>query len=235
MVADTLEALAEKLAESGVHSPTVSALISGRLIQSTDARHVLFCLGEPTRRALAHWMALSWSTYASLVCLPSSQLGVDDTPGRHDLPLLTGHGCVLASRGVSGDPLAGMPVNQLRDELSESRQRLSEAAGYQVRWLAPTPTALGTAVDGLVLEEARRAGYRRVLHPGTGLFDLDDDPIADQPGGCARLSYRPVQTDDTVDELVRWVRDERLSRPAARLRQLTRTPRRLLERFRDSD
>lgn len=234
MVAATLEVLAEKLAESGVHSPTVSALVSGRLIQSLDAQHVLLCLGEPTRRALAHWFSFSWSTYASLVCLPSSQLGVDDRPDRHDLPLLTGHGCVVASRGVSGDPLAGMPVNRLRDELVESRQRLSEAAGYQVRWLAPTPTTLGTAVDGLVLEEARRAGYRRVLHPGAGLFDLDEDPIADQPDGCARLSYRPIQTDDTVDELVRWVRDERLSRPAARLRRLKRTPRRLLDRLFDS-
>lgn len=234
LLLEALDALAEKLADAQVHSPTASALMAGSVLTSDDAPHALFCLGDPSREALAAWFRLSWSTYTSLLFVASSQLDETSCISRDDVPLVTGHGCILASRGASGEPLAGMRVGRLREELVDSRALLSEAAGYQVRVLAPRPTALGTTVDGLVLEEARRAGYRRVLHPGVGLLDLDDDPIADQPAGCARLSYRTVQTDDTVDELARWILDERLTRPAARIRQLARTPRRFIDRLFDS-
>ncbi|MGM0554771.1 MAG: hypothetical protein ACQEVA_00145 [Myxococcota bacterium] len=228
---DALNDLADKLAEAGVHSPAASGLIAGSLIQTLDEPHVLLCLGDASRDLLAQWFRVAWSTYTSIVCCASSDFGDANHIGPDDMPLVTGHGAVLASRGVTGEPLAGMRVGQLRRELEESRRVLSEAAGYEVRLLVPTPTTFGKAVDGLVIEEARRAGYRRVLHPGGGLLDLDDDPIADQTNGCARLPYRTVDTDDTPLALARWVVGDRFTRPAARLKQLVRTPRRLLDRL----
>jgi hypothetical protein len=231
ITADALNHLADKLAEAGVHSPAASGLIAGSLVPTDDVPHVLMCLGDASRSMLSRWFRLSWSSYASVVCCTASDFGRANHIGPDDMPLVTGHGAILASRGVSGEPLAGMRIGELRRELVESRRALSDAAGYQVRLLAPTPTTFGTAVDGLVLEEARRAGYRRVLHPGDGLLDLDEDPIADKTTGCARLSYRTVDTDDSPRSLVRWVVGERFTRPAARLKQLARTPRRLLDRF----
>lgn len=223
--------LAEELADADVHSPPATSLVCGSVLAPDEGPRALLCLGDPSRRALAHWCRLAWSTYASLVCVSIDDMGRDDTIGPRDIPLLTGHGIIVASRGITGAPMAGMRVDTLRRELRESRQQLSEAVGYPVRWLAPTPTIFGTAVDGLVLEEARRAGYRRVLHPGSGIIELDDDPIAAQFNGCARLPYRTVQTDDSPASLVKWVVGERFTRSAARLKQLARTPRRLLDRF----
>jgi hypothetical protein len=82
---------------------------------------------------------------------------------------LLGAGVVCASAGISGRPLVGLGVGELRQELAESRKALHDVLGYAPSICSPRPNTAGTAVDGLVEREAHRAGYEMILEPGRGL------------------------------------------------------------------
>jgi hypothetical protein len=224
---EALDALVERLADADVRSPTLSSLIGGTLLGQDLERAALFVLGDTRLGAIADWAGLlAVSTYPSLVVCASSEVGRDDHICAGDMPLLTGHGIVLASQGVTGQPLVGMPLEDLRDELTASRRSLSRLAGYQVRTLLPSPSIFGNAVDGLVLEEAQRAGYKLVLQPGRSVTHL-----ASTTHDMQTLSYRTVHTDDSPTHLRDWIADHGLARPIAQVRDLVRRPRRILSRF----
>jgi peptidoglycan/xylan/chitin deacetylase (PgdA/CDA1 family) len=224
---DVLDTLVERIADADVRSPALSSLIRGKLAGG-DLRHaVLFVLGESRIEAIAAWAgALASSTYTSMVGCASSDIGRDGYLDTDDMPLLTGHGIALASQGISGRPLIGLPLEDLREELEQSRRRLSRLAGYQVRILLPAPSTLGNAVDGLVLEEARRAGYKLVLHPGRSVTDLSNPQHDIQP-----LTYRTLRTDDSPEHLHDWIVGKSLARSIAQVRDLVNRPRRILSRF----
>lgn len=227
MHVDTLERLVDTLAQKQVNSPAVTSLMRGKMHPEDLNRPVLMVLGTTRVHTVAEWAgALAMASLASVVACSVDDLQKPDHLDPRDAPLLTGHGIVVASRGVTGRPLVGRPLEELRRELVDSRRRLSEWAGYQVRTLCPNPSAFGRAVDGLILEEARRAGYKLVLQPGRAVTDLDhlDEEFTE-------LRYRTVRTDDTAKHLHDWVVGHGLSRPLAQVRQLVHRPRRILSRF----
>lgn len=82
---------------------------------------------------------------------------------------LLGAGVICGSAGMTGRPLAGLGVGELRQELAESRKSLHDVLGYAPLVCCPSPRADGVAVDGLVEREALRAGYEMILEPGRGV------------------------------------------------------------------
>ncbi|MFP4598175.1 MAG: hypothetical protein ACLFVJ_07985 [Persicimonas sp.] len=225
---EALGRLVDGLAGADVRTPAVSGLLRGKLLLEDLERPVLLTLSDCRLRSLAHWAdQLAATGYTSVLGCSCSELDGPDQISRQDAPLLTGHGIVLASRGLSGRPLVDLSLQELRRELTESRERLSKLAGYSVRLLMPVPTAFGHAVDGLVLEEAKRAGYRLVLQPGRAVTDISAQ--AGQP--VQALQYRTVCTDDSPTHLRDWVVGRGLARGLARVRELVNRPRRILGRF----
>jgi hypothetical protein len=230
MGVDALASLVESLADADVHAPAVTSLMRGKL-SIDDAPSALFVLADCRLQALADWAgSLAAATYTSIVGCSLADIGTAGYPDAKDAPLLTGHGMVLASRGVSGKPLVGMSLQSLRAELERSRHELSEMAGYGVRILMPAPSTLGTAVDGLVLEEARRAGYKLVLSPGRSVTELTERPT-NGADPVQTLQYRTVRTDDSAEHLRDWILGKGLSRQVAQVRDLVNRPRRILSRF----
>ena len=227
MTHDALEGWIERLVQAGVDSPAVPSLLAGRAGVDDLDRPVLLALADPRLESVAVWSdALAQATYSSLLVCSAQDFGSPGHIGPADGPLLLGHGLVVASRGLTGRPLVGLPLNELRRELEQSRAQLSSAVGYPVHVLVPEPNALGAAVDGLVLRQARRAGYRMVCQPGRAVNRLED-----QSGPVDRLQYRIVRTDDAPSHLSDWVVDKGLARPVARMRDLVNRPRRILSRF----
>lgn len=223
-----LHDLVEVLARADVASPGVASLLAGRPLVEQIERPLLLVLEDPRLDAIAQWAAtLSAASYASMLALTCTDLDAPSSIGRRDAGLLLGHGVVLASRGVSGRPLVGMALEELRGELVDSRRRLSELAGYPVHALAPEPNTFGNAVDGLVLEQARRAGYRLVLRPGRAISQTSDATDAQ----LIEYTYRRIRTDDSAEHLRDWALGKGLARGVAQVRDLVNRPRRILSKF----
>ncbi|MFW5966444.1 MAG: hypothetical protein ACOCV2_02945 [Persicimonas sp.] len=223
----TLSELVELLDQAGVLTPSFSALVSGR-VSGVDGleQPALLALCDDRLEQVAAWSAhLAYAGFTSLVACAADRIGEDDRLSRSDAPLLSGHGVVVASRGCNGAPLVDLPVEELRRELRDSRQRLSKMAGYAVRILMPQPTSTGRAVDGLVLEEARRAGYHLVLRPGRAVGEAE----ASDRQPLRVLPYRRIRTDDSPQHLRDWIVGRRLARGVARLRGLVDQSRRFLQ------
>lgn len=220
--------LVDKLAEADVRTPAASGLLRGKLLIEDLDHPVLLTLSDSRIRSIAHWAdQLAATGYTSVLGCCCEELDAPDRIGPGDAPLLTGHGIVLASQGVSGRPLVDLSLEALRRELTDSRRRLSKLAGYSVRILMPVPTTFGQAVDGLVLEEAHRAGYHLVLRPGRAITDISAQ--SGQP--LQSLQYRTIRTDDSPAHLRDWVVGRGLARGLAQVRELVNRPRRILGRF----
>jgi hypothetical protein len=227
---DTLEETIDLLAEADVRAPAMGSLLGGTLRIEPDTAHVLLMLGDSRLQAVGPWArAVAAGGLTTLVGCSWEDFGSAGHIGPSDAALLTGHGVTVASSGLDGQPLVGLGLEALRRQLADSRARLCEALGYPVYALMPTPTALGRAVDGLVLEEARRAGYRLILRPGAGLTDFDESPPDRRPFEV--VEYRTLLTDENPEDLRDWVLGRGLSRQRTRLRDLVNQPRRILARF----
>ena len=220
-----LDRLIDLLAEADAETPSAGFLAAGLLPVQQDRPPVLFATEETRTDWLARWcQRLAASTYSSLLFVGADEL---DEPGRisaGDMPLVVGAGAIPVSRGETGEPLVGLELAALRRQLAGSRERLSEAAGFPIRMLAPTPTATGRAIDGLVAREARRAGYTTLLKPGASRpieTPLPDDPVP----------YYTCQPEDAPEQLRDWVLGGLIALGSTRLKQLTSTPRAWLERF----
>lgn len=220
---DEFARLVDALDDEEIRTPSFASLLRGRLAESGVDRPGLLTLADPRRDRLDAWCRrlgpLGWSS------IWSTALESLDTPGSvaaETLGMLAGQGVVVASRGVSGDPLVTMDVGRLREELTRSRERLSEFCGYPVRWLVPPATATGRAADSLVVEEARRAGYTRILAPGWAHADPDGDETAPLP----MLVLDDV---DSIDAVLRWLRNRPGSGVETRVRSLIQRPQRLLD------
>jgi hypothetical protein len=222
---DRLDQLVDLLAEADAETPSAGFLAAGLLPVDQDRPPVLFATEETRTGWLARWSErLAASTYSSLLFVSTDALDEPAEISAGDMPLVVGAGVVPVSRGRTGRPLVGMELAELRGELEESRERLSEAAGFPIRMLAPAPTATGRAIDGLVAREARRAGYTTLLKPGAGRPLAT--PLPDEP-----VPYYTCQPDDDPERLRDWVLGGLVARGSTRLKQLTATPRAWLERF----
>ncbi len=220
-----LSRLADLLAEAEAATPSVAMLNAGLMPTASIDVPFLLLLTDPRRGSLAAWChTLGMYGFSSVCAVAADDLGREGRVRRSDLALVTGSGAALASRGCSGEPLVGMSVSRLRDELRDSHRRLSEAAGFPVRLLVPTPTADGRTVDGLVAREAARVGFEMVFEPG-GVARLDD-PAPDSP-----VSYHTVLPGDDPERLRDWIVGDLFARGSANLERLAGGPRRLLERL----
>jgi|GEM_PF-4690731 len=229
---DGLAKLLELLDEAKIQSPGAASLLGANILNGAPAPGVLMILGDCQLHSISTWAnLLNQKGFSSIVICGCSEVNRAGYLREDDAPLLIGHGVAIASRGATGRPLVGMPLAELRRELQESQQKLSRVAGYQVGILAPTISTFGHAVDGLVLEEARRAGYRLILEPSGRVTDLSTTQNVADP---ERLDYRIVTTNDAPEDLVHWIIGTGLSRPSAQIRELLQRPRRILTRLKFS-
>ena len=140
------------------------------------------------------------------------------------LGALAGQGLIPCSAGLSGRPLVSLSPAQLREELEASHRALRELTGQPALALMPAPNSLGRATDGLVVREARRAGYRLILTPS--LTPRDRADVA----ATGVLGVRSVEpSKDRPAELRDWVRGRGMSRTRGAIRELLRGPRRVIE------
>lgn len=215
--------LVDALDGEEAETPSFASLVRGRIAESGLQRPCLPTLGDVRRDRLDAWCRrlgpLGWS---SIWATPLDSLDGGDSVDSNTLGMLAGQGVVVASRGVSGDPLVSMDVGRLRDELERSREQLSELCGYPIRWLVPPPTPTGHAADELVVDEARRAGYSRILVPGWHHAEPEDD--AHSP-----LPMLVLDDVDSVDAVLRWLRRRPGSGLETRVRSWLRRPKRILE------
>jgi len=221
----TLAGLGRRLAETAFGTPAATFLIAGWLPVAALETPGLFVTRENRLEPIAYWCSnIGARGYTTL--LPTTPGELTDGAGvtASDVPHLCGHGMVVASRGLEGRPLVGLEVAELREELTESRRRLSELCGYPVRTLVPEPTLTGRAFDGLVAREARRAGYSLLFGPGTVASVAGPEPEM-------VLRYRNCQPGETAPELRDWLLGRGFSRQSARLRRLASAPRAVLDRL----
>lgn len=229
MTLDALTSLLDLLDAATVGSPGAPALLGGSLLDDGSRSDVLLMLGNCQLSSISKWAKiLNSKGFSSVVCCSCSQVDSAGYLHVYDAPVLIGHGITIASRGLTGRPLVGLPLAELRRELGESQKKLSAIAGYQVGILAPMVSTFGHAVDGLVLEEARRAGYRLILEAGGRVTDLSSN--SNSPG-IDRLDYRIVTTQNSPRSLADWIIGTGLSRQGAQLREMLQRPRRILSRL----
>ena len=220
-----LRALIEPLKWADADTPSVAFLAAGLVPLTSIETPFLLSIGDLRRFALGAWAGLLGDAgFSSILHCATEALEREATISPSDIPLLTGCGVALASAGLTGRPLVDLPLAELRDELTESRERLSEAAGYPIRLLAPTPTADGRALDGIVRREAKRAGYRLFLAPGR-IARLDGPDPTDP------LTYRTVLPGDDPDRLCDWLTGDVFARGSAEVERLVSGPRRLINRL----
>lgn len=160
-------ALCDALIDAGFVGMSAVELLTGRALErgdvTTDQR---FLLGlSLCDQARLGELLVESSASGFGVLLAVSQAQALSLPPRF-LGALFGLGAVVASCGEDGQPLLGLPLGKLRDVLERSREVLSERCGYPVNTLWPPHDKLYRALDGLIIEEAYRAGYTRVLRPG---------------------------------------------------------------------
>lgn len=216
--------VADLLAAADVHGVALPMLWMGKPgCAVAPGPCALFCLDTTRADVAAAWAdRLAALGYPSLLACAADSLGA---PGRlhpRDLQILAGYGMVTASVGLSGRPLVGLRLSELREELRLSRERLEAACGLPVYTLCPRPDRLGRTVDGLVLDEARRAGYRLILEPGMRVID---DALLEHEAQA--LPARRIEPDDHPFELRRWVLGDGFARKIARVRHVAETPARL--------
>lgn len=228
-----LQEFIEALEHSGAQSPPIPAIMAGELLPEAQAPGILLVLGDCHLHTLAQWaQAVGARGYTSVVGCAGAEAQYDGFLERMDAPLLLGHGTVVASRGLTGRPLVNLGLAELRRELVDSRAQLTALVGYPVDILLPAVATFGQAVDGLVLDEARRAGYKWVLVPGARVSDLYGGPGA--PVRPTLVSYRIASSDEDPQRLAHWTLGQGLSRQRARVNDLLRRPRRILSRMRSS-
>jgi hypothetical protein len=222
---DAFGRLLEALDEAGAETPAPTAWMAGTLEVESLETPVVLSTSEVRPRRLATWArSLTRYGFGSILCCQPSVFGEEGSLSPSALSVLTGHGIVLASRGLRGEPLIDADVGVLRRELNESREQLGRLARYPIRLLAPEPTATDRAFDGLIRREAARAGYALGFAPGrrvTPSFDDSEFPV---------LEHLTCYTSDDPEELARWVAGSSTDRRWTQLKRLADTPRRLWSR-----
>jgi len=220
-----LARLGRRLEANEFSTPGAAFLLAGWLSGNATRTAGLFITHETRLEPVAYWCSnLGARGYSSLLAATPYDLASPSGVSGEDMPMLLGHGVVVASRGLTGKPLVGMDVSELRRELTESRRRLSETCDYPVRALAPEPSVAGRAFDGLVEREARRAGYSLLFGPGSvaARDGLEPESV---------LEYRTREAGEDASTLRDWLLGRGLSRQSARLRQLASAPNALLDRL----
>lgn len=221
------------LAARDILGVSLPALIKGQL-SPIDPGHpsVLPLVEVTTPEELASFAEITGPLgYPSLAFLPSNVLEGHGGFEEKDLAMVLGYGVVIGARGAGVRPLVGLSLGELRNELDQSAKVLREACGYGVKALCPGRNKLGVAFDGLIVKEARRAGFNLLFTPGEGFYV----PEAPRHAPDELISYREVAADDHPAELRRWVLGEGFSRERAKLRRFSRMPKKLLRIVLDPD
>jgi hypothetical protein len=187
----------DHLASAGLVPATPAALLAG----ASGVGDVSLSVSVRSMEALVGWLdTLAPTASSALAAIPSDVLDVDEALAEA-LPLIAGLGLVTASAGTSGEPLWGMGVARMRQELRGSRERLEDVCGHAVRTLVLASSRRGFALDALVLEEARAAGYETIRAPGFG-----PDAVWSRLRGIDQVvRVRQVHAADRAAELARWV------------------------------
>jgi hypothetical protein len=228
---EAIDALARALTDRGVEPVGIVELLCGAVCSDTEAPRLLVTTGETRLGRLSMLLeGLSTRGIPLLVAVDRQSLfeGPQGSLRAADLPVLLGAGGVIAARGARDKPLVGLAPGGTREELTASRDALSDAAGYPIHWLLPRPNALGKATDRLVLDEAQRAGFLRCLAPRPGrtnTFEAGSVPF--------ELGYHVWGPSDTPKELARWAAGSLLGRGTTGLKSLLDAPSRIMSRFED--
>ena len=128
-----------------------------------------------------------------LVFVSTQMLGRPGYLSEDQVRLLLGMGLVVGSKGVEVGCLSGLALGELRRQLRDSRQRLESLVRYPVRFVC-LPSG---RVDSRLIEEAQRAGYRRVLGSQPGLV-ATSGPV---PHELRRFCVTEQTSPERVEEL----------------------------------
>ncbi|MBA2660754.1 MAG: hypothetical protein H0U74_00540 [Bradymonadaceae bacterium] len=222
--------VADLLAASDVQGVATTSLLMGMLCAPGEPTGVLFTNTDARAQVVARQAdILAPLGYTSLLFCAADELGVGEHLQPEDLGQLGGWGVLVGSVGLSGKPLIGMRVDALRRELTESRALLSAACGYPVMALCPRADERGHSVDGLVLSEARRAGYTLVFQEGAQVIDAR---FFEAGAAAVALPQRTLMVDDHPFEVRKWVLGEGIARKVAAARYYAEGPMRLLRMLR---
>lgn len=199
------ESLLELLNERGVRSVSQLGLMCGGIAWDVGPA-AMFVLRDSDEAVAAALARICHGSVSGFVWSVASGRATADWSN------LVGAGVICASAGVTGRPLVGLGVGELRQELAESRESLHDVLGYAPMVCCPRRDRNGIAVDGLVAREAERAGYRMILQPGRGL----------EVPETTRLSVYTPATSASVEDLADWIRGD----PWLRIRFALTPPRR---------
>ena len=158
--------LLEQLSRDGISTWTSLSWWLAREIGARDARVGLVLPQTVSAFDVASWIQLL-SPFAASALLPIpprllEQRG-EETLLASDLAALPGLGVHPVCAGWTGRALVGLSLPELRDELETCHAFMTRTTGAPAMILAPNHNDFGVAVDGLVLEEARRVGFQRVI------------------------------------------------------------------------
>ena len=193
--------LLKQLANKEVHSWTPLAWWLAREIGAHPERLGLIAPSTIDAQEVA-LLAQTLAPFAASALLPIAPSMLEQSGEERllesDLAALSGLGVIPVSRGWTGRPLVGLPLSELRDELTRSHAFLSDATGASAVILIPDANSLGVAVDGLVLREARAAGFQRII----------TEPLQPVRGEDARGWWRAhrVEQEDSPEQVVAWAR-----------------------------
>jgi peptidoglycan/xylan/chitin deacetylase (PgdA/CDA1 family) len=167
----TVQALAKRLAERTLHGQAVALTFDDGLASVVEHAAPLFA-----QRGLV----------GTIFCVPTRFGRATDWPSRapgtpvfpvataKEIAALAAAGWEVGAHGLRHDPLQRLTFKQLCAELEESRRRLEDATGVEVRTFA--------FPYGVAPADARRAlavtGYRAACDGRLGVVDPNTDPFA---------------------------------------------------------
>ena len=213
--------VADECAQRGLGAVGVASLLTGRVqgLWGMEAPAVVFGLRARSAEAVvAVGQALSVRGYTGVFGLLGNGLS---TLGRRGQQAVLGHGMVAAAG--ADQTLIEMTPQQVRRRFQQQRP----ADGHPPIWM-PKPDRLDRAVDGMVLEEARRAGVALLWAPGDGINGVDEPP--DSPGPVV-VQARVDDGAYGVERLGKWAGGHRMERGRMRLQDLGSQPRRWLRQL----
>ncbi len=177
-------ALLDALIDAGAQPIGPLSLLLGQPLGESSAPQVALVLAWREEAALAPWIDACAARGMPCVVVCASDASAQG------LGAWLGHGVIVAHEPRA--PLAGAPLAMCRQELARGVARGAQL-GYAPRALWCAPNSRGACVDGLVLDEAARAGFTMLLTPGQRAPD---------PMGLMLRMWRP---DDSPEALAAWV------------------------------
>lgn len=203
--------VADACARKNLGAVGMARLLAGSAAPSQAAASPALLFGLRARSseaAVAFGDAISARGYTGVVTWVGEGPTLDIPPS-----LWAGLGLVFAGGGAQ--VLVGASVEELEGRFGGDDDSLI--------WM-PAPDKFERAVDGLLLEVARRQGVRLVWVPGGGINEVDVQSRSTEH--LQVLTARVDRAEDSAPALARWAQGDRIERGRARVAEISQVPKR---------